>query len=265
MRQEPRALADVQVGIILAEVEINVNPRRVFRALTSEEVTEWWGSDATYRTTAWVADVRVGGRWKATGVGADGQQFSVGGEYLAIEPGERIVQTWVPDWDPGASTTLTYRLTPTEAGTRLTIRHEGFTAAQQESCASHAAGWEMVMGWLKGWLAAPEPSTTQPSRYLLKLMPPRPTFALDMTPQEQAAMGQHAQYWSAQMDAGRAIVFGPVLDPAGVWGLLALEVSNEQELNALKDGDPALSGIPGMRWEVMPFLQSVARPHVANG
>ena len=80
---------------------------------------------------------------------------------------------------------------------------------------------------------------------------------------EQATMATHAEYWSAHLATGQAILFGPVLDPAGVWGLLALEVRSEQELNALKDADPALAGIPGMRWEVMPFLTAMARPHAA--
>ena len=35
---------------------------------------------------------------------------------------------------------VSYRLDPTEAGTRLTLRHEGFTNAG--TCAATAAGWE---------------------------------------------------------------------------------------------------------------------------
>jgi hypothetical protein len=42
--------------------------------------------------------------------------------------------------------------------------------------------------------------------------------------------------------------------------MLALEVKDDQEMNALKDADPALAGIPGMRWEVLPFLRAVVRP-----
>lgn len=258
-----RALADVSAGIILAEVEIHAPPQRVFAALTSAEITQWWGDDSTYRTTGWNADLRPGGQWKATGVGADGQTFCVQGEYLVIEQPWKIVQTWRPDWDGDRPTTVTYSLTAVPDGTRLTVRHDGFAPGQQESCQSHAQGWELVLNWLRGWASAPAEPVT-PLRYLLRLMPPRPSFALDMTPQEQDVMASHAQYWSTHMESGRVILFGPVLDPAGVWGLLALEVQSEEELHSLKDADPTLAGIPGMQWEVLPFLTAVVRPHTGG-
>jgi uncharacterized protein YndB with AHSA1/START domain/uncharacterized protein YciI len=256
---QARALADVSAGIILAEVEIAVPPERVFRALSSEEVTQWWGDDGTYRTTGWQADLREGGHWKATGQGADGVAFCVEGEYLVVEPHRKIVQTWKPDWDGGRATSLTYTLTPTDTGTLLTVRHEGFAVDQADSCRSHAQGWEGVLTWLRAWIAKPA-QTPQPKHYLLRLLPPRGSFAMDMTAQEREAMSAHAAYWGEQMQAGRVIMFGPVLDPAGVWGLLALEVQHDDDMHALKNADPALSGIPGMRWEVLPFLQAVVRP-----
>jgi uncharacterized protein YndB with AHSA1/START domain len=39
-----RAVADLTKGLILASVEIDAPPERVFRALSSVEVAEWWGS-----------------------------------------------------------------------------------------------------------------------------------------------------------------------------------------------------------------------------
>ena len=46
-QRSARALADVNGGIILAEVEIAAPPERVFRALTqSDEIVRWWGSPA---------------------------------------------------------------------------------------------------------------------------------------------------------------------------------------------------------------------------
>lgn len=259
-KQQARALADVSTGIILAEVEIAVPPQRVFTALTSQEVTAWWGDDGTYRTTDLTADLRVGGKWKASGVGADGHAFSVEGEYLVVEPPHKIVQTWRPDWDAGRATTLTYSLTPTESGTLLTVRHEGFASDQAESCRSHAGGWEMVLGWLQSWLCAAAAPAPQLKRYLLRLIPPRRSFASDMSDQEREVMVRHAAYWGEHLRAGRVVIFGPVLDPAGPWGMLALEVKDDNEMNALKDADPVLAGIPGMRMEVLPFLRAVVRP-----
>ena len=144
----PRAVADLASGLILATVAIAASPERVFRALGSEEIVKWWGSAETYRTTKWTGDLRVGGAWRTDGVGADGQPFSVGGEFLEIDPPHKLVHTWRPDWDGGNVTTVTYWLEPIAGGTRVTLRHEGF-AARRDACARHTQGWERVLGWLQ--------------------------------------------------------------------------------------------------------------------
>lgn len=142
-----RALADTAAGSIHATVEIAVGPERVFRALASEEITQWWGSDDLYRTTQWVGDVRPGGTWRTTGVSATGEPFAVGGEFLEVDAPRRLVMTWVPDWDGSNVTTVSYELQAIPGGTRLTVRHTDF-GARVDSCNSHARGWERVLGWL---------------------------------------------------------------------------------------------------------------------
>lgn len=142
-----RAVADLTGGSILASVEIAAPPDRVFRALASAELTEWWGSADTYRTTKWVGELRVGGAWRTEGVSADGTAFSVGGEFLEVDPPRKLVQTWHAAWDGGERTVITYLLDPIDGGTRLTLRHEGF-GERKQSCEDHARGWERVLGWL---------------------------------------------------------------------------------------------------------------------
>ena len=68
--------------------------------------------------------------------------------------------------------------------------------------------------------------------FVLKLIPPRPTFAEDMTNEEKAIMKQHAAYWKVKADHGVAIVYEPVLDPKGVYGLGIIEVDNEDQARA---------------------------------
>ena len=63
--------------------------------------------------------------------------------------------------------------------------------------------------------------------FVYKLVPPRPTFASDMDETEAALMSKHAAYWRDQLDHGTVIVFGPVMDPAGVWGLGVLETEDD--------------------------------------
>jgi len=146
-----RAIADVTRGMLLATIDIAATPERVFRAITSEELTRWWGDEATYRTTRWTGDVRTGGTWRTEGVGRDGKPFAVHGEFLEVDPPRKLVQTWNYDWDTtGSTTTITWRFEAIAGGTRVVVRHEGFGEAH-DACANHASGWERVLSWLAGY------------------------------------------------------------------------------------------------------------------
>jgi len=247
-----RALADVNRGTILAVVEIAAPAQKIFDAVTSSEVTRWWGSPDTYQTTEWQADVRPGGKWRAVGVGADGHPFSVGGEYLEVLPPTRLVQTWVADWDGGNATTLTLELSPIDGGTRLTLWHEGFSGRPQ-SCAGHAQGWERVLGWLTAYASADGTL----SHFLCRLIPPRPDFALTMSAQEKSAMSEHARYWAEKLHEGSVVAFGPVLDPKGVWGMGIVRARDEASVEAMRDGDPVMLAEIGMRYEILPMMTAV--------
>ena len=97
------------------------------------------------------------------------------------------------------------------------------------------------------------------NHFLYKLIPPRPDFAMTMTETEAGLMSEHAAYWGGHLNAGRLVAFGPVLDPAGVWGLAVLEVDSEDEARALGDGDPAVTS--GMcTFDVYPMGPSIVRP-----
>jgi len=249
-----RAVADLSAGSILATVEIAAPPERVFQAMTTgEEIVRWWGSDGAYRTTAWKVDLRTGGTWRADGKGADGKTFSVGGRILEVDPPRKLVQTWKSDWDPGPETTVSFRFEAIDGGTRLTLRHEGFV--QPESCESHAEGWQQILGWLVAHLrGGADPAK---KHYLCRLIPPRPSFAFDMTPAEAEAMKKHAAYWRRLAGEGTAIAFGPVGDPKGPWGMGLLAVNDESELRELQDGDPAIAARIGLKYEAYPMLSLV--------
>jgi len=145
-----RAMADLTSGKILASVEIAAPPERVFRAISSDEIAEWWGSAETYRVTRWTGDVRAGGWWRSEGVSADGRPFTVSGDVLEFDPPRLFVHTWRYDDKPGDVTTVRYQIEPIPGGSRLTVRHEGFT--DRDACDGHAHGWERVLGWLTTFL-----------------------------------------------------------------------------------------------------------------
>jgi uncharacterized protein len=76
-------------------------------------------------------------------------------------------------------------------------------------------------------------------QFFVKLIPRRATFAQDMTDAERAIMQQHIEYWTGLMQKQIVVVFGPVMDPAGVYGMGVVETESEESLNALLDADPA--------------------------
>jgi uncharacterized protein len=97
------------------------------------------------------------------------------------------------------------------------------------------------------------------STFVFRLKAPRPTFALDMTDAEREVMGQHAAYWRPYLDSGQMVIFGPVLESTGSWGLGVVEAEDEDELRAFAAGDPAVTtGTAEM--EVGKMLGGFVRP-----
>jgi uncharacterized protein YciI len=92
--------------------------------------------------------------------------------------------------------------------------------------------------------------------FVYRLIPPRPSFAQDMTPEEGALMAAHGEHWRRLMDDGRVLVFGPVLEPDGVWGMAVVEAAGPEEVAAWGDADPAVdSGV--MTYAVLPMPSAV--------
>ena len=54
-------------------------------------------------------------------------------------------------------------------------------------------------------------------------------------------MGRHAAYWQPFIDSGQMVIFGPVLDSTGSWGLGVVEADDEDELRAYAAGDSAVT------------------------
>jgi uncharacterized protein YciI len=79
------------------------------------------------------------------------------------------------------------------------------------------------------------------STMVFRLKAPRPNFALDMTDEEREIMGRHAAYWTPLADSGQMVVFGPVLDSSGSWGLGVVEADDEDELRKFAAGDPVVT------------------------
>ena len=90
--------------------------------------------------------------------------------------------------------------------------------------------------------------------FFIKTNNPRPIFHLDMTPDERAVMEKPVAYWSNEAERGVAIVFGPVMDPAGAYGIGVYQVQDEAEMRRLIDEDPA-NGL--LSYQVLPMPRAV--------
>ncbi len=77
--------------------------------------------------------------------------------------------------------------------------------------------------------------------FVYKLIPPRPTFGMDMSDDEAAVMAEHGAYWQGLTDEGRVVVFGPVMDSSGTWGLAVVRADSEDAVRALGQADPAVT------------------------
>jgi uncharacterized protein YciI len=95
--------------------------------------------------------------------------------------------------------------------------------------------------------------------FILRLHGPRPTFAMDMNDEEREVMGRHAAHWQRYIESGQMVVFGPVQDDTGSWGLGVIEIDDEDDLRAHAGDDPVVTSGIG-RFEIGTMLAGFVRP-----
>jgi uncharacterized protein len=103
-----------------------------------------------------------------------------------------------------------------------------------------------------------EMERTVNTHYVYRLIPPRPTFHEDMTDAEREIMGRHAEYLAELAQTGKIVVYGPVVDGTGAWGLSVFEAGSEDEVRRIVADDPAVAS--GMStYEVGAMLATIVR------
>ena len=104
-------------------------------------------------------------------------------------------------------------------------------------------------------------SRERSSLFLFRLIPPRADFAQTMTPDEQRAMTEHTDYWQQLLRDGRVVVYGPVADPEGVWGMGVLRAADRAEVLEIGSRDPSiLAGVNTFEvFEIMGGVTASAR------
>ncbi|MGH9718133.1 MAG: SRPBCC family protein [Candidatus Acidiferrales bacterium] len=133
---------------IVAKIEMSAPPERVFQALVDPaQVVKWWGQKGIYRCTQFEIDLRVGGKWRCSGIDGQGHNFDIFGTYLDVDPPRLLATTWVATWTGDAETTVRWELQPVAQGTLVRVRHSGFAAHPQ--LAQSYRGWPRMLGWLQ--------------------------------------------------------------------------------------------------------------------
>ena len=89
--------------------------------------------------------------------------------------------------------------------------------------------------------------------FFCKLLPPRPTFALEMNDEERALMQRHAEYWKGAVDRGQVVAFGLVGDPAGPFGIGIVELEDEAAVRRYTNDDPVIAADRGFRYDISPM------------
>jgi uncharacterized protein len=95
--------------------------------------------------------------------------------------------------------------------------------------------------------------------FLYRLIPPRPSFARDMTEAEGTIMQAHFAYWLSLLEQGKVVVVGPVLDPKGTYGIAVLEVEDEALAENLAENDPAITSKAGFSFELHSMIDAKVR------
>jgi uncharacterized protein len=95
--------------------------------------------------------------------------------------------------------------------------------------------------------------------FFIKLIPPRPTFPMDMTEAERAIMQEHSIYWAKIMKEGKVVAYGPVMDPNGAFGIAVVELEDDAAAQSIAENDPAIISMSGFRFELHQMPDAIVR------
>ncbi len=132
---------------------LNAIPEKVYAAWTDPEKIARWFGPAQVKAGSVRADIdlRVGGRYRISFEGGDGEYFQVDGVYREVVPNARIAFSWAWHSTPERESQVTVSLQPDGGGTLLTLQHEQFF--NEAARDGHARGWSELFDKLENYLA----------------------------------------------------------------------------------------------------------------
>jgi len=127
-----------ELRTVVIEREVSFPPEKIWRALTQPHLIEEWLMKSDFKP-------QVGHGFKFT---AD--WGAVDCQVKAVEPNKTLSYSWDAY---GLESTVTWTLTPTDAGTHLRMEQAGFRADQDQAYFGAQAGWKAFLNKLDTVLA----------------------------------------------------------------------------------------------------------------
>jgi uncharacterized protein YndB with AHSA1/START domain len=134
---------DTPTRSVVVEKEFPYPPEKVWRALTESSLIEQWLMKNDFEPVAGRSfNLRLEPMPNWDGV--------IDCEVLAIEPCKTLSYTWDA---LGLESVVTFKLTPTDAGTHLRMEHSGFRTDQEANYRGANYGWQKFLGGLEHVIA----------------------------------------------------------------------------------------------------------------
>jgi uncharacterized protein YndB with AHSA1/START domain len=120
---------------------LRAQPEKVYAAWTEpENLVQWFGpGQVEPGSTRADLDVRVGGRYRISFTGANGEYHEVGGVYRDVVRNQRLVFSWAWHSTPERESLVTVSIKPDGGGTLLTFQHAQFV--DETARDNHQRGW----------------------------------------------------------------------------------------------------------------------------
>ena len=114
-----------------------------------DEITKTGSVQRPLYNTVLDIDLEPGGRLRYSST--DRRRVFVAGEVLEVDPPHRLKHTYIFAMKPEPATVVTWELEEVPEGTRVTLKHGGWTSAHTAP-EKHEAGWREILGLLKSEL-----------------------------------------------------------------------------------------------------------------
>ena len=138
--------AQSQTESLALEFDLHHAPEKVWRALTDPALLAEW------LLPVLEFELEPGAEFRFKTQPYPGWDGIVNCRILEIEPHRKLSYSWVVG-DMALDTVVTFTLTPTASGTRLSLVQSGFKPDQKQSFGGARYGWKMMGGKLIDLLA----------------------------------------------------------------------------------------------------------------